>query len=174
MQTYTNVAHIIGLHGIHGRLIARACDGLPFLLEPGMTVHFVPPALRAVRTAVVKTIDLAKAGDYFVTFEGIDSRESTEILVGRYCLVSDADLPAVVRDDFSHMLDYNVLDEAHGLLGKLVRIDTLPGQMLLVVASSLEDTTPEILIPAVDEIVHDIDDVNRIVHVCIPDGLLSL
>ena len=70
----------------------RATAGLPFLLEEGMEVAFVPPVLDVPRRATVSAIE-EQGLDLIVFFEGVEDRSTAEALAGCHCLVRRADLP---------------------------------------------------------------------------------
>ena len=58
-----------------------------------MEVAFVPPRHDAPRRARVLSVQDAGRDAFLVTFEGVDSIDIAELLVGCSCLVRRADLP---------------------------------------------------------------------------------
>ena len=93
MRTWANVAELSKTKTLTGGLVARCAPGLPFLLEEGMEVAFVPPRHDAPRRARVLSVQDAGRDAFLVTFEGVDSIDVAELLVGCSCLVRRADLP---------------------------------------------------------------------------------
>ena len=93
MRTWANVAELSKTKTLTGGLVARCAPGLPFLLEEGMEVAFVPPRHDAPRRARVLSVQDAGRDAFLVTFEGVDSIDIAELLVGCSCLVRRADLP---------------------------------------------------------------------------------
>ena len=149
----------------------RPTSGLPFLLEEGMEVVFVPPLLKSPKSAAVAEVSFIKDDDWFVRFEGVDSKQTAEELVGRFCLVRKADLPEGFEDMAGVPLaGFTVVDEALGVLGTVDRLVEMPAQSLLAVASE----EGEVLIPVVDEFVRGVDEESRTVTVSVPASLVEL
>ncbi|MBQ9691025.1 MAG: 16S rRNA processing protein RimM [Eggerthellaceae bacterium] len=186
MKRFVDVASLVGLHGMKGRLIARSCDGLPFLLEPGMIVHFVPPGLRDIRTTKVLEVTFAKADDYYVMFKDVTTRDEAQALVGKHCLVAQSELEGATHvTNYDQLQGFDVIDTKYGKLGTLSHIEHFPGHSLLAVncttntetlskKESFPDEGKTILIPLADEIINEISDENRSIYVTVPAGLLAL
>ena len=64
-----NVAELSKTKTLTGGLVARCAPGLPFLLEEGMEVAFVPPRHDAPRRARVLSVQDAGRDAFLVTFE---------------------------------------------------------------------------------------------------------
>lgn len=172
-RRWADVAELVATQGLKGRLVARSVRDLPFLLEEGMPVHFVPPTLDAPRQARVVSVQHLGGYDYLVEFDAVSNRDAAESLAGSHCLVDREFLPP----DFEELLrgvqgavGFSVHDEAIGLVGQVVGVREMPMQDLLVVAREGE----EVLIPFVDEFVLDIDEDARIVRMSLPAGLVEL
>ena len=174
MRAWKDVAELITTKTLNGGFVARCAAGLPFLLSEGMEVAFVPPRLDVPRRACVLSVRPQGIDTAFVTFEGVDSVDVANELVGCHCLVRCDDLPeggAMDAATADSLRGFQVVDECEGLLGTLEDVQVLPGQHLLEVERV--DAAP-LLIPLVDEFVLDIDDSARRIDVRIPAGLLEL
>ena len=57
MSTWVIVARLTKAKTVEGGLFVRSTEGLPFLLEEGMEVVFVPPVLRVPRQGCVTSIE---------------------------------------------------------------------------------------------------------------------
>ena len=86
MRTWADVAVLAKTKNLKGRLVARAAAGLPFLLEAGDEVAFVPPRLDVPRRAVVSLVKLVDERSAEVEFEGVDGDDAAE-LAGCHCLI---------------------------------------------------------------------------------------
>ena len=86
MGEFLNAAQITKARKRQGRLVVQPCDGLPFLLEEGMTVHIVPPSLDVPRTVVLD--EAVEGEDCIVSFKGVDDYAQLVEYVGRYLLVA--------------------------------------------------------------------------------------
>lgn len=173
MRTWANVAELSKTKTLTGGLVARCVPGLPFLLEEGMEVAFVPPQHDAPRRARVQSVQDAGRGTYLVMFEGIDSIGVAELLVGCSCLVRRVDLPEgalVVETD--GLAGFEVHDVRAGLVGTVESVVENPGQSLLSVART--GGGQPVLVPLVDAFVVRFDEDARCIEVDLPDGLLEL
>ena len=138
-----------------------------------MEVVFVPPVLAEPKSAVVEEASFIKDDAWFVRFEGVDTKDMADQLVGRYCLVRKADLPEGWEDLANGGLaGYEVIDEELGALGTVDRLVEMPAQALLAVVPS--DGAGEVLIPIVDEFIREVDEEARVIRVAVPASLVEL
>lgn len=173
MRTWANVAELAKPKNLTGGLVARSAPGLPFLLEEGMEVAFVPPQHDAPRRARVASVQDAGKGGYLVTFEGVDSIDVAERLAGCRCLVRRADLPEdALAAEADTLVGFEVHDARAGLVGTVASVVENPGQFLLSVERP--DGGEEVLVPLVDALVRGLDENARRIDVDVPDGLLEL
>ena len=93
MGSWTNVAALLRAKTNEGGLSVKPTEGLPFLLEKGMEVTFVPPVLRIPRSGKVLDVEEIAQGRYMVWFDCIDNRTDAEKLEGHFCLVRTSCLP---------------------------------------------------------------------------------
>ena len=174
MQTWSNVAKLVSVQGMKGRFVARSVRDLPFLLEEGMSVAFVPPTMHGPRHVRVKEVTHLDGDDWLVSFTGVKGRDVAEELVGSFCLVPRDQLREAVDDAEWLEVDcigFDVVDEELGLVGTLDDVQEMPAQSLMIVS---RPDGGEALIPVVDEFLLDIDEDGRVVHVKLPEGLLEL
>ena len=168
MGKFVNVAQITKARKRQGRLVVQPCDGLPFLLEKGMTAHIVPPSLDVPRTVVVS--DAVEGEDCVVSFKGISEYPQLVEYVGRYLLVSRDDIDEdLLEGDVPDVMDFAVQDVQFGDLGQVVDMLQSAFQATLV----LDGPYGEVMIPLVDEFIEDIDFEAQIISTAIPSGLLE-
>ena len=171
MQTWIDVAHLAKTRNLNGRFVARSATGLPFLLEVGDEVAFVPPQLDVPRRAVVSDVRLIDDRSAEITFEGVDG-DAAGILVGCHCLIPRDTLDESAFEDAPGMWEgWVVVDATAGEIGFVSGLTDNPGQALLEVGRPDGST---VLVPVVDEIVLDVDVEGGVVHVNLPQGLLEL
>ena len=96
MGSWTNVAALLRAKTNEGGLSVKPTEGLPFLLEKGMEVTFVPPVLRIPRSGKVLDVEEIAEGRYMVWFDCIDNRTDAEKLEGHFCLVRTSCLPETI------------------------------------------------------------------------------
>ena len=180
MLGWIDAATLTRTLNLQGGFLAYPAEGLPFLLEEGTECALVPPAIDAPRNVtVVSATPMAgkREGGFNVMFAEVNDAETAELLVGCHCLVradeveGGIELAAALEEE-----PWDVVDEAHGLLGTLLRIEERPGQSLLVVERPAADgeDAKELLIPLVDEFMRGTDEDAHIIKVAVPQGLLDL
>ena len=173
MRTWIDVAVLAKTKNLQGGFVVRSAAGLPFLLEEGLEVAFVPPALDAPRRARVESIVPSGEHAAVVTFDVVGDIDTAEKLAGCHCLVRRADLPeSALEASEADWTGWQVRDARAGLLGAVSAIEEMPGQTMLEVAAVDGDRT--ILIPLVDEFVVSMDEDARLIEVDVPSGLLDL
>ncbi|MEG0070282.1 MAG: 16S rRNA processing protein RimM [Raoultibacter sp.] len=171
MSDWAVVAKLVKAKTREGGLVVRPAHSLPFLLQEGMSVVFVPPVLKTPKQAVITEITSLKEDSRLVYFEGIDDIGEAEPLVGRFCLVRKSDLPL---DYPLHPQEWwegsRVYDATRGFLGVVSEVVENPAQHLLCV----EGESGEIMIPFVSEFVKDVSEDDARIDVAIPQSLLDL
>ena len=181
MRAWADVAELANTKTLNGGLVARCAPGLPFLLQEGGEVAFVPPVLDAPRRARVTSVRPLSPDEAVVSFEGVDDIETESRLVGCHCLVRRSDLPqgALTPVGAAAWEGFQVFDAQAGPVGRVAGVSELPGQRLLEVTRTdaqgacAEDGAP-VLVPLVDAIVVRVDEDARRIDVDLPAGLLDL
>lgn len=180
MRAWADVATLTRAKRSKGRFAVRAAAGLPFVLEPGCEVAFVPPVLDACRRTRVVEVGPLFDDTAEVAFAHIDTMEAARPLVGAHVLVRRGVLDAAQA---SHPLapasGWGVVDDRWGFLGRVRGVVAGPGQDLIEVERAGSEALPDanaqtLLIPLVDEIVRNVDPDAGVVLVSVPDGLLDL
>ena len=171
MQTWTDVAVLAKTRNLNGRFVVRAAAGLPFLLNVGDEVAFVPPQLDVPRRATVSEVRYIDDVSAEVTFKEVTG-EAAEILVGSHCLIPQATLRDEAIESAPAVWEgWAVVDDTHGEIGTVAGVIDNPAQSLIEVGRPDGGT---VLIPVVDEIVHEVDIEAGVVYVSLPKGLLDL
>ena len=134
------------------------CDYLVLLLDGILVPFFIEEyRFRSDNVALVK-------------FEGIDSTEKARTLtnVEVYCPVKFMDDQEEISS-WNYFIGFRVEDVHHGCLGTVVDVDDATMNVLFVI----ENGDEEVLLPAHEEFILDIDRKKKILKVDIPDGLLD-
>ena len=134
------------------------CDYLVLLLDGILVPFFIEEyRFRSDNVALVK-------------FEGIDSTEKARTLTN-----VEVYYPVKFMDDqeeissWNYFIGFPVEDIHHGCLGTVVDVDDATMNVLFVI----ENGDEEVLLPAHEEFILDIDRKKKILKVDIPDGLLD-
>ena len=134
------------------------CDYLVLLLDGILVPFFIEEyRFRSDNVALVK-------------FEGIDSTEKARTLtnVEVYYHVKFMDDQEEISS-WNYFIGFRVEDIHHGCLGTVVDVDDATMNVLFVI----ENGDEEVLLPAHEEFILDIDRKKKILKVDIPDGLLD-
>ena len=134
------------------------CDYLVLLLDGILVPFFIEEyRFRSDNVALVK-------------FEGIDSTKKARTLTN-----VEVYYPVKFMDDqeeissWNYFIGFRVEDIHHGCLGTVVDVDDATMNVLFVI----ENGDEEVLLPAHEEFILDIDRKKKILKVDIPDGLLD-
>ena len=160
------VGRILKPHGLKGEMkfafetnSINATDVDFFILEiEGILVpFFIDPSCSRTHIGIVK-------------FQGVNTAEQAKDLCNApiYLPLSYIDLEDEI-DDIHHFIFFDIEDEKQGYIGKILSIDDSTENILFVVNCDGN----EILIPAVDEFISDIDREKRIIRMCLPEGLIE-
>ena len=172
MRDWMDVAILAKTRNLKGRLVVQGAAGLPFLLQEGLEVAFVPPQTDLPRKSTVLSLRMLDDRSAEVAFDGVDG-DSARGLAGCHCLIRRCDVDESAFEDEPAMWEgWQVFDDAAGLLGAVSGVIDNPGQALLEVSRA--DGRGNLLVPVVDEIVRDVDVDGRAISVTLPNGLLDL
>lgn len=107
-----------------------------------------------------------------VRLEDISSVQKAQHLVGNALYLPLDNLPELEEDQFYYhqIVDYQVVDEKMGNLGKVSNVYEMPHQDLV----AMQYQEKEVLIPITDEIVTGIDHEKKELYVELPEGLLDI
>ena len=104
---------------------------------------------------------------------GVDTEEQSLSLVNSELFLPLDKLPKLEGNKFyfHEIIDFEVKDENHGVIGKIKRVIDLAANPLFEV---LNDNDVEILVPMNDNVIQKVDRKNNTIHVILPEGLLEL
>lgn len=159
-------------HALQGELNALLDVQEDFLADGNALVMnvdgiYVPFYAESVRTK--------GAESFLVKLKGIDSADAAQQFVNKEVYGLRKDLLNYF-DDFEEefendMKGYLLIDESLGTIGTIADIDDSTENVLFVVETP---TGKNILIPATDAYLVDVDDDNRIIKTNLPEGLVDL
>ena len=134
------------------------CDYLILLLDGIFVPFFIEEyRFRSDNAALVK-------------FEGIDTAEKARMFTN-----VEVFFPSKYMDEedamgaWNFFVGFTVIDEIHGNLGQIVAVDDSTMNVLFVI----ENDGEEVLLPAHEEFLKNIDAKGKIVYAQIPEGLLE-
>lgn len=179
MREYVDVAEATAKKNLDGRLVVKATVGLPFLLEEGISVWFVPPRTDAPRHVSVRSVSLLDDARATVAFCGVDDARTAEMLVGCHCLVDAADLAEEVSELIrgeggaqDALCGWAFEDAASGFVGVVVESEVIAGRKYLHVASSEGGDVH--MVPFAEDFVVSVDESARALTMSCPKGMFDL
>lgn len=111
-------------------------------------------------------------GHFIFRFEDVDTDEDATALIGKELYLPIEILPKLSGKAFyfHEVVDFEVIDKAHGTIGKCIGINDQSAQPLFQIKKEEID----ILIPAVDEFIESIDREKKQIHLNCPEGLIDI
>ena len=153
-------------HGIHGEIVMDVFTDFPERLKPGIFV-WVGSKYQQVRI----TKKRPHSRGMLLSLDGYCSREEVAELRNQLVYVRTIDRPQLEEGEYYHhqLLGMHVIDEDGSLLGTISRIhETGANDVYLVQGESGK----ELLIPAIESVILDIDLEHHQLHVRLLPGLL--
>lgn len=108
-----------------------------------------------------------------IRFEDIEGEEEADRLIGSSLFLPLSMLPKLTGKRFYYheIIGFQVIDTVHGTLGTVASVNDQTPQTLLEVKTADDK---EILIPINDEIIREVNRIEKIIRVTTPEGLVSL
>jgi len=120
----------------------------------------------------IEKIKSKSSSTVIVNFEGVDSEEKLEEFIGAdfYLSHEQVDALKISTDEFIDVAGYKVKDQDDKLIGEVIEYIDINKNPLL----NVKTNSGEILIPAKDELIIEVDDDLQEIQINIPEGLLDL
>ena len=162
------VGVVIGNHGLRGDMKVRLLPTGGLALPGARSVYLEDSAGRLIQHEAVRS-SLHKQ-NLLLRLSGLDRLSDVEPLVGRSVWMHQDDLPELEENQYfwSDLEGLQVVDRSHGALGAVVGMFTTPAHDILEVSGPLG----EVLIPALEPFLDDVDREAGQLFVCLPEGLI--
>jgi len=162
------VAEIVGVHGIKGTNKIRSYAESLSLFKPGSSI-LVRERGGQEKRRVVKWVK-PHTGTALLLFEGIVEHHQAQALIGAQLFVLKEDLGELEDDThfWFDLIGMAVYTTEAAYLGRIESIIETGSNDVYVV----QDNKKEVLIPALESVVVDIDVKNKRMQVDLPEGLV--
>jgi 16S rRNA processing protein RimM len=166
-QDHVLIGEIVGVHGIKGTSKIRSYAQSLSLFVPGGSI------VARERGGQEKKLEIKwvkpHTGTALISFKGINERHQAQALIGAELFVPKDKLPELEKDsyfwfDLIGMAVYTAADEYLGRIASI--IETGSNDVYVV-----QDGNQEVLIPALESVVLDIDTAAKRMQVELPEGL---
>lgn len=108
--------------------------------------------------------------DLIVQLKDIDNPKEAERFVGNIILIPATKSNRKTKKVDMDILNFLLIDATHGELGKVEEVEELPKQLLIHTTFNGK----ELLIPAVEEFIIEINDKKKTIYLSLPEGILEL
>lgn len=154
-------------HGIRGEIVMDVYTDFPERLQSGVTILVGP---RYQQLTIIKRRPHSRG--MLLSFDGYQTREEVAELRNLLVYVRTADRPVLEEGEYYHhqLLGLKVIDEAGKPLGTVKRIHETGANDVYVVKA---ESGAELMIPAIDSVILDIDLELGQIQVHLLPGLLS-
>ena len=165
------VGKIVRAHGLLGNVKVLSFAESPALFKPGGLI------LVKSTTDREKMLEIRWAREHarliLMSLKGIDSRDLAESLVGSELFIDKAVHPELEEDTFywSDIIGLSVFTIEEEYLGKIDSIIETGSNDVYVVKDNSKDRDNEVLVPALESVVIEIDLKRNLMRVDLPEGL---
>jgi 16S rRNA processing protein RimM len=168
-EGYIAVGLITTPHGLRGEVKVELHTDFPERFAPDVVVYLGPELVKTTITAA-----RPHQGQYLLQFRGVDDRTQADALRGVWIFIPEEDAVDLDEDTyFVHdIIGLSVQTASGDLLGTVEQVLFTGANDVYVVATPGEKSR-EILLPAIDDVIKQVDLENGILVVEILPGLLD-
>jgi 16S rRNA processing protein RimM len=164
------LGYIERAHGYNGAVLAKFDVDQPS--KYGKIDAVLIEIGRQLVPFVVVSITDTQKGRFILHLDGVVSEEKANSLKGSTLFLPEVLLPRLKKDQyyFHELIGCKVVDEREGELGLISEIIDMPHQVL----ASMDWNETSVLIPLHGDIVKTLNRSDKLVHTCLPEGLLDV
>lgn len=171
------VGKVLKTHGVNGEMSTLfSIDGFDEIVKPGTCLLFdmdgiyVPFFVAGCRKRGSESL--------LLSLDGEDTQQMAAAFVGKPVYMRADDVPDMAGDDddegvyANDLIGYVAVDTDGTVIGEITAVDDNTDNVLFVVSRG--DDLRDVLIPAVGDMIEEIDDENNKVIFNLPQGLLDI
>jgi 16S rRNA processing protein RimM len=162
------IGKIVGIHGIKGTNKLRSYAESLSVFWPGRSI--VVRDLRGLEASYEIRWVKPHTGIPLISFKGITNRDQAKTLIGAELFIPQSELPDLDEDTYywHNLIGIEVYTMTGEFLGRIESIIETGSNDVYVVKSNEK----EVLIPALESVVLDIDLAQKRMQVDLPEGLI--
>ena len=166
-QEHVLIGKIVGIHGIKGTNKLRSYAESLSVFSPGRSI--LVRDLRGREASYEIRWVKPHTGTPLVSFKGITNRDQAKTLIGAELFIPQSELPELDEDTYYwyDLIGIEVVTMTGEFLGRIESIIETGSNDVYVVKSNEK----EVLIPALESVVQDIDLDHKRMQVDLPEGL---
>ncbi len=165
------IGKIVGVHGVRGTIKVYSYAESFSIFDSLRLIQIKAPTGKEKQYA----IEWAKphSRTILLSLEGINDREQAEALIGSKLLIEKTHLAELDQGEYYwfEIIGLSVFTSDDRYLGRVESIIPTRGNDVYVVQNRAESKSREILIPALESVVLQIDTQNRTMRVDLPEGI---
>jgi 16S rRNA processing protein RimM len=165
------VGKIIGAHGVKGNLKVHSYAESVSVFKPGSLIL----AIHAGKIEKHFAIKWAKphGKSILLSFKGIEDRSTAKTLLGAELFIERIALPELEEGVYYwvDIIGLSVFTTDNKYIGRVESIMSTGSNDVYIVKNKTKDDSTEILIPAIESVVLEIDFENKAMRVKLPEGL---
>jgi len=165
---YVLIGKVVGAHGIKGTNKFKSFAESLAVFEPGRSI-LVRDNHNREQTVQVNWVK-PHTGTPLIAFKGVADRDRAEALIGADMFIPETELPKLDKDTYYwfELIGLEVYTTEEDYLGRITSIFETGSNDVYVV----KDKKQEVLIPAIESVVIDIDLEHKRMRVELPEGLV--
>lgn len=158
-----NVGKILAIHGTSGGVRIQVLSDVPHRFDAGKVLHIGNHSYKVSASKPVRSNQL------ILTFNGVGTLAAAQPLVGHLLTIPATEAPKLPDGEYFHfqLLGLRVVTEEGEGLGQISEIMETGSNDVYVVSGS----GPELLVPALAEVIQEIQLDQGLMVVRLPDGL---
>lgn len=165
---YRRLGKIVKAHGSRGEVLLALRDGLSLSLLPTLDVWVVPPPDSGARPRRLSDLRPTPKGT-IARISGVNDQGEAHELAGRFLLARGEEAPAE-PGEADEFIGLAVHDVQRGFIGTVEDIIVTGANDVLVLGGG---PFGEVLIPVIDEVIGESDEVARTLQVTLLEGLIE-
>ena len=164
---YVLIGKIVGVHGLKGTNKFKSYAESLSVFYPGQSILIRDNRNR--ETSVELDWIKSHTGTPLISFKGVTDRDRAEALIGAELFIPETELPELDEDTYYwfELIGIEVYNTQEDYLGRITSIFPTGSNDVYVV----KNKTNEVLIPALESVVIDIDLELKRMRVDLPEGL---
>ena len=165
------VGKIIGAHGVKGNLKVHSYAESVTVFKPGNLILAIFAGRIEKYFAINWVRPHGKA--ILLSFKGIEDRNTAETLIGAELFIERSALPELEEGVYYwvDIIGLSVFTTDNQYIGRVESIMATGGNDVYIVKNKTKDENTELLIPAIESVVLEIDFKNKTMRVELPKGL---
>jgi 16S rRNA processing protein RimM len=165
------VGKIVGAHGVKGNLKVHSYAESVSVFKPGRLILAIHTGKVEKHFAVKWAKPHGKS--ILLSFKGIEDRITAETLIGAELFIERIALPELEEGVYYwvDIIGLSVVTTDNQYIGRVESIMSTGSNDVYIVKNKTKDGSTEILIPAIESVVLEIDFENKTMRVALPEGL---